>query len=61
MLTRKKCFFRVFKLMLSKAFCLHSEHFHACGELYEVPGGNLVDGLPPAPVSTRAFSASAHA
>ena len=49
MLTRKKCIFRVFKLMLSEAFCLHSEHSCACGELYEVPGGNLVDGLPPAP------------
>ena len=48
MLTSKKCIFRVLKLMLSEAFCLHSEHSYACEELYEVPGGNQVDGLPPA-------------
>ena len=39
--------------MLSEAFCLHSKHSYACKELYEVPGGNLVDGLPPAPVGKR--------
>ena len=26
-----------------------------CKELYEGPGGNLVDGLPPAPVPRRAL------
>ena len=35
--------------MLSEALELLSEHSRACKELYEVPGGNLVDGLPPAP------------
>ena len=36
--------------MLSEALCLRLELSSACGELYEGPGGNLVDGLPPAPV-----------
>ena len=49
MLTSKKCIFRVLKPMLSEAFRLHSEYSYACKELYEVPGGNQVDGLPPAP------------
>ena len=35
--------------MLSEAFRLHSERSFACEELYEVPGGDQVDGLPPAP------------
>ena len=34
--------------MLSEALGLLSEHSRAYKELYEVPGGNQVDGLPPA-------------
>ena len=50
MLTSKNCIFRVLKMMLSGAFCFHSEHSYACKELYEVPGGDQVDVSPPAPV-----------
>ena len=53
MLTSKKMSFRIFKLVLSEAFCLRSELYSACRELYEGPGGNLVDGLPPAPVRVQ--------
>ena len=53
MLTSKKCIFRVLKMMLSGAFCFHSEHSYACKELYEVPGGDQVDGSPPAPVRVQ--------
>ena len=50
MLTPKTCIFRVLKLVLSGPFCFHSEHSYACKELCEVPGGDQVDGSPPAPV-----------
>ena len=36
----------VFKVFISS---------RACKELYEVPGGNQVDGLPPAPVGSHFF------
>ena len=36
---------RVYRKYIFKAFISS----RACMELYEVPGGNLVDGLPPAP------------
>ena len=54
MLTPKNVIFRVFKSMLSEALCCCSELLQVCRELYEGPGGNLVDGLPPAPVSEAA-------
>ena len=53
MLTSEKMHFQVFKLLLSEAFSLLSEHCSACKELYEGPGGNLVDGLSPAPVRVQ--------
>eukprot|EP00959_Pyramimonas_sp_CCMP1952_P198488 4151744-Pyramimonas_sp.AAC.1 len=34
-----------------EALSFDSEHSHAWKELYEVPGGDKVDGSPPAPVS----------
>ena len=45
--------FRFFKMVLLEALCLRSELSSACEELYEGPGGNLVDGLPPAPVRVQ--------
>ena len=45
-------------MMLSGAFCFHSEHSYACKELYEVPGGDQVDGSPPAPVHISRFDNS---
>ena len=39
--------------MLSEALCWHSELSSVCGELYEGPGGNQVDGLLPATVASR--------
>ena len=49
--TRKleKCIFLLLKQMLSALSLESSELILDLTELYEVPGGNLVDGLPPAP------------
>eukprot|EP00959_Pyramimonas_sp_CCMP1952_P014323 303294-Pyramimonas_sp.AAC.1 len=40
--------------MPPEAFFFGSEHSHALKELYEVPGGDRVDGSPPVPVPRRA-------
>eukprot|EP00959_Pyramimonas_sp_CCMP1952_P460360 9479730-Pyramimonas_sp.AAC.1 len=37
--------------MLREAVCFESKHSYACEELYEVHGGDQVDGSPPAPIS----------
>eukprot|EP00959_Pyramimonas_sp_CCMP1952_P144105 3016882-Pyramimonas_sp.AAC.1 len=42
-------FFRVFSALASEASLMYCEERCATEELYEVPGGNLVDGLPPVP------------
>ena len=42
-------------MLLSKSLCWHSKLSRSCKELYEGPGGNQVDGLPPAPVPGRAL------
>eukprot|EP00959_Pyramimonas_sp_CCMP1952_P149018 3117950-Pyramimonas_sp.AAC.1 len=40
-----------FKKIFCHASCSDSELSSACEELHEVPGGDQVDGSPPAPVS----------
>ena len=51
----KKCIFfgvsRQAVLLISASRLKHSKVVLDIIELYEVPGGNLVDGLPPAPSS----------
>eukprot|EP00959_Pyramimonas_sp_CCMP1952_P109547 2291636-Pyramimonas_sp.AAC.1 len=51
---RSKRIFLYFSLLSSSVFCSRTDF--AYWELYEGPGGNLVDGLPPAPSRSPGFS-----
>eukprot|EP00959_Pyramimonas_sp_CCMP1952_P138264 2893829-Pyramimonas_sp.AAC.1 len=53
---RKIVIFRVFRLSEASFMC--SEERSARKELYEVPGGNLVDGLPPVHIIPGRWRAS---
>eukprot|EP00959_Pyramimonas_sp_CCMP1952_P429429 8993696-Pyramimonas_sp.AAC.1 len=44
----------MFLFLTPEAYSLCSEERGVRTELYESPGGNLVDGLPPVPVSQSA-------
>eukprot|EP00959_Pyramimonas_sp_CCMP1952_P033838 710169-Pyramimonas_sp.AAC.1 len=48
--------------MLPETLSFDSEHSYACKELYEVPGGDQVDGSPPALVidSANTFTQGGH-
>eukprot|EP00959_Pyramimonas_sp_CCMP1952_P294087 6151091-Pyramimonas_sp.AAC.1 len=46
----------IFQIFVRPIFTQTSEHCYVTRELYEGPGGNLVDGLPPAPSSGAGLS-----
>eukprot|EP00959_Pyramimonas_sp_CCMP1952_P011776 247938-Pyramimonas_sp.AAC.1 len=49
----EKCKDEDFTKIFCKVLCFDSEHSYARKELYEVPGGDQVDGSPPTPVFWR--------